>query len=104
MNSTYKKECWLALFAFAAVTLMTHFYPIYFLFPQLTESTMFGFPTHYFLTIVVGWLVMIPLYWLYIIFSEKIDDEIRETSAVDSAAAADAYGKKAPASAPAGGR
>lgn len=104
MNSAYKKECWLALIAFAVVTLMTHIYPIYFLFPQLTDSTMFGFPTHYLMTIVVGWLVMIPLYWIYIIVSEKIDDEIRETAATESTAATDAYGNKAGASAQAGGR
>jgi putative solute:sodium symporter small subunit len=103
MNSVYKKECWLALVAFAVVTLMTHIYPVYFLFPGLTEMTLFGWPAHYLMTIVVGWLVMIPLYWIYIIVSEKIDDEIRETSAADSTAT-DAYGGKAGAPAQAGGR
>jgi len=104
MNGAYKKECWLALIAFAVVTLMTHIFPIYFLFPQMTESTMFGFPTHYMITIVVGWLVMIPLYWIYIVVSEKIDDEIRETSAIDSTGATGGYGDKVSASARAGGR
>lgn len=104
MNGAYKKECWLALIAFAVVTLMTHIYPLYFLFPQLTETTIFGFPTHYLMTIVVGWLVMIPLYWIYIVLSEKIDDEIRETSAGETATAADAYGDKVSAPAQAGGR
>jgi hypothetical protein len=30
--------------------------------------------------IVVGWLLLIPLYWIYIEVSEKIDDEIAESS------------------------
>lgn len=100
MNSAYKKECWLALIAFAVVTLMTHLYPMYFLFPGLTEMTMFGFPAHYFLTMVIGWLVMIPLYWLYIGVSEKIDAEIRESSGgID-----ETPGEAAPASASAGSK
>jgi len=80
MPKAYKKECWLALVAFGIVTLLTHVFPMYFLFPGLTEMTMFGFPAHYFLTMILGWLVMMPLYWIYIQLSEKIDDEIRETS------------------------
>ena len=34
--------------------------PMYFLFPGLTQFTIFGFPAHYFLTMVIGWLVLIP--------------------------------------------
>ncbi|MGF1641942.1 MAG: sodium/substrate symporter small subunit [Rhodospirillales bacterium] len=81
MLKAYKKECWLALVAFGIVTLLTHVYPMYFLLPGLTEITLFGFPAHYFLTLVLGWLVLMPLYWLYIHLSERIDQEIRETSA-----------------------
>jgi len=81
MNTAYKKECWLALIAFAVVTLLTHVYPVYFLFPGLTEIHWFGFPAHYLLTMVVGWLVLLPLYWLYIEASEKIDSEIQQMSA-----------------------
>lgn len=81
MNNAYKKECNLALIAFGVVTLLTHIFPIYFLFPGLTQATWFGFPAHYLLTIVVGWLVLIPLYWIYIEVSEKIDQEIAEEGA-----------------------
>ncbi len=86
MNKAYKKECWLTLVSFLVATVLTHFYPIYFLFPQLTESMLFGFPTHYFLTLVVGWIALMPLYWVYIQMSEKIDAEIQETvpAAVDT--------------------
>ena len=80
MQKAYKKECWLALIAFGIVTLLTHIFPMYFLFPGLTEFTIMGFPAHYFLTLIIGWLVLIPLYWIYIQLSENIDDEIRETS------------------------
>ncbi len=79
MNAAYKKECMSALIAFAVVTLLTHIYPMYFLFPGLTEFTIFGFPAHYFITLVVGWLVLMPVYWVYINVSEKIDAEIQET-------------------------
>ena len=94
MNSAYKKECYVALIAFALVTLMTHIFPMYFLFPSLTESTVFGFPTHYFLTIVIGWLVLIPLYWIYMDVSDKIDAEIAESADEADAPEAEAPWRK----------
>jgi len=81
MNQAYKKECWLTLVAFLVTMFLTHFFPVYFAFKGLTEMTVFGFPAHYFLTLVVGWLVLMPLYWLYINMSEQIDREIEETTA-----------------------
>jgi putative solute:sodium symporter small subunit len=80
MNNAYKKECWVALIAFGVVTFLTHIFPIYFLFPQITEFTILGFPAHYLITIIVGWLLLIPLYWVYISISEKVDEEIAETT------------------------
>ena len=80
MNNAYKKECWVALIAFGVVTFLTHIFPVYFMFPGITEFTIFGFPAHYLMTIVVGWLVLIPLYWVYINISEKVDDEMAESS------------------------
>jgi putative solute:sodium symporter small subunit len=85
MNSAYKKECWLAIIAFAVVTLLTHIFPMYYLFPSLTQMMLFGFPAHYLLTIIIGWLVLIPLWWIYIGVSEKIDEEIRESASDTSA-------------------
>jgi|APTNR8051073442_1049403.scaffolds.fasta_scaffold02087_3 putative solute:sodium symporter small subunit len=105
MNSAYKKECWLALIAFAIVTLLTHVFPFYFAFPGLTQVNLFGFPAHYLLTMVVGWLVLMPLYWIYINMSEKIDDEIRNSSAgIQDPAALDSYSSKTSSSTRAGGR
>jgi putative solute:sodium symporter small subunit len=84
MKQLYRKECQLTLVAFIVTTCLTHLYPIWFLFPGLTEAMLFGFPAHYFLTLVVGWIVLMPLYWLYIHMSEKIDREIeRAESASD---------------------
>ena len=94
MNRAYKKECYVALISFVLVTLMTHIFPMYFLFPSLTESTVFGFPTHYFLTMVIGWIFLIPLYWIYINISDKIDEEIAESIEEADAAAADAPWRK----------
>ena len=102
MNGAYKKECFVALIAFALVTLMTHIFPMYFLFPELTESTIFGFPTHYFLTMVIGWLLLIPVYWVYIKISERIDEEIAESVVEFDTAEADAPSGQ-PASQPEGG-
>jgi putative solute:sodium symporter small subunit len=86
MNSAYKKECMTTLIAFALMTLLTHIFPMYFLFPGLTQFTIFGFPAHYLLTMVIGWLVLMPVYWVYINISEKIDDEIREWGESDPSA------------------
>lgn len=47
---------------FVVVTLMTHIFPMYFLFPELNKMTIFGFPADYWLTIVIGWLVLIPVF------------------------------------------
>lgn len=78
MRSIYRRECWVSLIAFAVVTLLTHIFPIYFLFPAMVEYTIFGFPAHYLMTMVVGWIVLVPVYWYYMEVSEKIDQEIRE--------------------------
>ena len=102
MNSAYKKECLVALVAFALVTLMTHIFPMYFLFPGLTESTIFGFPTHYFLTMVIGWLMLVPVYWIYMEVSEKIDAEIAQSRTAEDATSPDAPSGQ-PASQPSGG-
>jgi putative solute:sodium symporter small subunit len=80
MNNAYKKECWLTLVAFLVVMLLTHIFPLYFLFPGLTQTFILGFPTHYFLTLVIGWLALMPLYWIYIRMSEQIDREIEEST------------------------
>jgi putative solute:sodium symporter small subunit len=80
MNEAYKKQCWVTLIAFVVITLMTHIFPMYFLFPELNKVTIFGFPADYWLTIVIGWLVLLPVYWIYIQVSEKIDQEINDSS------------------------
>lgn len=79
MNNAYRRECRTALIAFLVMTLMTHIFPLYFLFPGLTQMTLFGFPAHYLITIIVGWLVLIPVYWVYIQISERVDREIEES-------------------------
>lgn len=78
MHEIYKRECRLTLITFIVATLLTHIYPLYFLFPGLTKTTMFGFPSHYFLTLVIGWIVLMPLFWFYIVASEKIEREIEQ--------------------------
>lgn len=100
MNSAYKKECWLALISFAIVTLLTHIFPMYYMFPGLTQTMLFGYPAHYILTIIIGWLVLMPLYWVYINMSEKIDEEIRESESSENTSASSGF---SPASAPRGG-
>lgn len=80
MEQVYRKECWSTLIAFCVVTLLTHIFPLYFLFPELTQMMLFGYPAHYLITIVAGWIVLIPVYWVYIRISDNIEREIEETS------------------------
>ncbi|TVR98500.1 MAG: hypothetical protein EA406_06540 [Rhodospirillales bacterium] len=80
MEKVYKKECYTTLGAFIVVVALTHIFPIYFLFPGLMNIYVFGFPAHYLLTLVVGWLVLMPAFWIYIQISEKIDREITDLS------------------------
>lgn len=81
MRSTYKKQCWVTLGTVMTVSLMTHIFPMYFLFPSLNDMRIFGFPADYWLTIVISWIVVLPVLWLYIEVSEKIDQDIDELSA-----------------------
>jgi putative solute:sodium symporter small subunit len=76
MHKAYKKECMLTLFAFLLAAFITHLFPVYFLFPELTRMEMFGFPAHYFLTLFLGWVAAMPLYYFYMVWSEKVDAEI----------------------------
>ena len=85
MNNAYKKECWLTLIAFLTVLLLTHIFPLFFLFEGLTQTFILGFPAHYFLTIVIGWIALMPLYWIYIGMSEQIDREIEESTPASGA-------------------
>jgi putative solute:sodium symporter small subunit len=80
MNNPYKKECLLTLVAFFLAAFLTHIYPLYFLFPGLTQLDILGYPAHYFLTLFIGWVVLMPLYWIYVVVSEKIDREMAQTS------------------------
>ncbi len=80
MRAAYQKECIVTLVAFAVCALLTHIFPMYFLFPSLMDYTIFGFPSHYFLAIFFGWVALMPLYWIYIQVSEAIDREIAEGS------------------------
>ena len=79
MNLAYKRECWLTLIAFLVTVFLTHLFPVYFVVTGLTEKTLFGFPAHYLLTLVAGWLLLMPLYWIYINMSEQIDRDIEES-------------------------
>lgn len=76
MNKSYKKECYSVLISFVVAMALTHVFPMYFLFPELTQSTLFGYPTHYMLTILLGWPVLALLYLLYIRVSDRIEREI----------------------------
>ncbi len=102
MRQLCRKECVVTLVAFLLVTVMTHIFPLYFLFPELTQMTLFGFPANYMLAILLSWIVMLPAYYLYIVISESIDREIARTSLAEAeeaeeAAAAVAAGGLAPA-------
>jgi putative solute:sodium symporter small subunit len=80
MQTAYKKQCRVTLITAVVVTLMTHIFPMYFLFPGLNDMRIFGFPADYWLTIVIGWLLVLPVLWLYIEVSEKVDQEINDSS------------------------
>lgn len=80
MHRTYTKQCWVTLGTVMIVALMTHIFPMYFLFPGLNEMRIWGFPADYWLTMVVSWFCILPVLWLYIEVSEKIDKDIEEIS------------------------
>ena len=83
MISAYKKECYGVVIWFVIMMALTHVFPLYFLFPGLTQSTLFGYPTHFMLTLVLGWPVLAVVYWVYIRVSDSIEREI-EFGSVDA--------------------
>ncbi len=90
MEEAYKKQCRVALVSFLVILALTHLTPLFFLVPSLTKSHIFGFPAHYFIALVVGWFGTMIFYWFYIQVSEKVDQEIEETS---TRASESEYGK-----------
>ncbi|MEZ5601906.1 MAG: hypothetical protein R3F36_13645 [Candidatus Competibacteraceae bacterium] len=48
--------------------------------PQSEQDNDLRVPGDYWLTIVIGWLVLIPVFWIYIQISEKVDQEINDSS------------------------
>lgn len=77
----YKKECLFSLFSFLVVILLTNIYPLFYMFPSLTKGYIMGFPSHYFLAMFIGWVVLFFFYWFYMNVSENIDREIEASSA-----------------------
>ena len=86
MEDAYRKQCRFALLSFLVVLFLTHLAPVFYFIPQLTALYILGFPAHYFITLVVGWIGTMVFYWFYIQISEKIDQEIDETSGAAFAA------------------
>ena len=66
MEDAYRKQCRFALLSFLVVLFLTHLAPVFYFIPQLTAFYILGFPAHYFITLVVGWIGTMVFYWFYI--------------------------------------
>lgn len=87
MNSLYKKELMYTV-VFTILLLVTgHFASIFVAFPALQRGSLWGFPVHYIVPILVGWFGVSIVSWVMAYYCNKLDDELDNYAAMQSAAA-----------------
>ncbi|MDW7650412.1 MAG: hypothetical protein SCK29_01750 [Bacillota bacterium] len=76
MNKLYKKELMLTIVFTVVLMLMGHSASIFVAFPSLQQGTLWGFPIHYIIPILLGWFGVAGVSWLMAYYCNKLDDEL----------------------------
>ncbi len=72
----YKKEITLTI-VFSVLLLLTgHSASIFVLFPSLQQGTLWGFPTHYIVPILLGWFGIAIVCLVMTLVCNRFDDEL----------------------------
>lgn len=83
-DKLYKKELLLTVVFFVVLLFFGHFAQIFVLFPGLQGNPeagtgmMWGFPIHYILPIVMGWLGLLVVTIVMALVMNKFDDDMEE--------------------------
>ncbi|MFO8111861.1 MAG: hypothetical protein R6T92_05065 [Desulfosalsimonadaceae bacterium] len=72
----YKKELFLTVLFFVVLLIFGHFAQIFVLFPGLQGGSMWGFPVHYIMPIVMGWFGLLVVTIVMAVVLNKFDDDM----------------------------
>ena len=72
----YKKELTLTVLFVVILMIFGHFAQIFKLFPSLQGGSLWGFPIHYILPILMGWFGLLILAIIMAVVLNKFDDEM----------------------------
>lgn len=72
----YKKELSLTVMFVVILMIFGHFAQIFKLFPSLQDGSLWGFPVHYIVPILMGWFGLLIVAIIMAVVLNKFDDEM----------------------------
>ncbi|MCF8027200.1 MAG: hypothetical protein K9K81_02450 [Desulfobacteraceae bacterium] len=72
----YKKELRITVLFVVILMIFGHFAQIFKLFPSLQGGSMWGFPVHYIVPILMGWFGLLILAIIMAVVLNKFDDDM----------------------------
>jgi len=72
----YAKEIYITLLFVFLLLVFGHFAQVFVIFPSLQGGSMWGFPVHYIVPILMGWFGLFFLTIVMAVVLNKLDDEI----------------------------
>ncbi len=74
----YRKEIFLTILFFVLLLVFGHFAQLFVIFPGLQGGSFMGFPVHYIVPILMGWIGLLILTSIQAHVMNKFDDELQE--------------------------
>ena len=72
----YKKELSLTVMFVVILMIFGHFAQIFKLFPSLQDGSLWGFPVHYIVPILMGWFGLLIVAIIMAVVLNRFDDEM----------------------------
>ncbi len=86
----YKKELRITVLFVVVLMIFGHFAQIFKLFPSLQGGSMWGFPVHYIVPILMGWFGLLAVSIIMAVVLNKFDDEMDQyTSSLEGSDSGD---------------
>ncbi|MFW6081926.1 MAG: hypothetical protein ACOC7W_08425 [Desulfosalsimonas sp.] len=86
----YKKELRITVLFVVVLMIFGHFAQVFKLFPSLQGGSMWGFPVHYIVPILMGWFGLLAVSIIMAVVLNKFDDEMDQyTSSLESSDSGD---------------
>ncbi len=74
----YRKELFTTVAFVIILLIFGHFAQLFKLFPSLQGGSMWGFPVHYIIPILMGWFGLLAVAIIMALVLNKFDDEMEE--------------------------